>query len=255
MGALHAGHASLIDVARSRAADVVVSIFVNPTQFAPNEDFSRYPRTLEPDLALCEAHGATLVFAPEPAEMYDATSPAAVVSMPSLSNVFEGAIRPGHFDGVCTVVSKLFHLVQPTFACFGEKDFQQLTVLRAMVASLNFPIEIIGCPTRRDVDGLAMSSRNRYLSADERARALSLSRALNEGRRRFAAGERSAAVLRSAMRATLEAGLAGGEHRIDYAALVDPTTLTEVETASANTRAIVTAKVGTTRLIDNLPLG
>src|SRR5436309_35011 len=172
MGALHAGHLSLIQHAKRHAPHVAVSIFVNPTQFGPTEDFSRYPRPLEADLAKCEAAGVELIFNPPPEEMYQPGVPDLVVDLPSLSGVLEGKHRPGHFKGVCQVVAKLFNVMQPTAACFGQKDFQQLRVIGAMVEALDMPIDIIPCPTLRDPDGLAMSSRNVYLSGDERQRAL-----------------------------------------------------------------------------------
>lgn len=254
MGALHAGHLSLVTEARRRADAVAVSIFVNPTQFGPNEDFSRYPRPIEDDLRMCREAGVDLVFAPTPAEMYPPGAVAVDVNVPPLAGTFEGAIRPGHFAGVCRVVTKLFNIVAPNVACFGEKDFQQLTVLRAMVRGLDVPIEIVGCPTLRDPDGLAMSSRNRYLSGPERQRALSISRALADVRAAYAAGTRDADELRSVLRATLARGDEAVLTRLDYATIVDGVTLAEPAVADEGCRAIVAMKVGTTRLIDNAAL-
>src|SRR3954447_2277955 len=178
MGALHEGHLSLISYAKQHAPSVVVSIFVNPTQFGPREDFTKYPRPLEEDLKKCEQAGVDLVFNPTPEEIYRPNLAQIVVDLPELTGVLEGKHRPGHFRGVCQVVAKLFNIVQPQVACFGNKDFQQLRIIRAMAEALDFPVEVIGCPTVREKDGLAKSSRNQYLSADERERALSISRAL-----------------------------------------------------------------------------
>ena len=176
MGALHRGHMSLIEIARQTASYTAVSIFVNPTQFGPREDFTRYPRPIEADLAKCEEAGVQLVFNPSPEEMYPPQLSPIAIDLPQLTELLEGKHRPGHFKGVCQVVAKLFNILQPQVALFGQKDFQQLRVLTAMVEALDWPIEVIGCPTIRDPDGLAMSSRNQYLSPDERERALSISR-------------------------------------------------------------------------------
>src|SRR5690349_14558450 len=178
MGALHAGHLSLIRQAKNRADHIAVSIFVNPTQFGPREDFNKYPRPIEDDLAKCEQAGVEMVFQPTVEEMYPPGQPQIVVDLPELTNVLEGKHRPGHFKGVCQICAKLFNIVQPQMACFGQKDFQQFRVISAMVEALNWPIEVIGCPTIRESDGIAMSSRNQYLSKDERERALAISRAL-----------------------------------------------------------------------------
>ncbi|GAA4050516.1 pantoate--beta-alanine ligase [Nonomuraea soli] len=245
MGALHEGHRSLIRLAHKHADHVVVSVFVNPLQFGPNEDFSRYPRTFEQDLAACEAEGVAAVFAPSVEEMYP--SPLQVtVSSGTMGTIVEGAVRPGHFDGVLTVVLKLFNLVRPDVALFGQKDAQQLAVIRRMVADLNVPVEIVGAPTLREDDGLAMSSRNVYLSADERVRALALSRALRAGE----AERAPSAVLRAA-----RAVLAGEGIEPDYLVLVDPATFTEVDDKYYGTAVLaVAARIGTTRLIDNVLL-
>lgn len=246
MGALHEGHRSLMRLARSRGAQVVVSIFVNPLQFGPAEDFSRYPRTFDADLAACAEEGVQVVFNPSPEEMYQ---PSRQVSLSSghMGTVVEGAFRPGHFDGVLTVVAKLFNLVQPDVAVFGQKDAQQLAMIRRMVADLDFPIEIVGAPTLREPDGLALSSRNRYLSAGDRTVALALSRALFAG-----AAERAPSAVLAAAQAVLdgEPGLA-----LDYLVLVDPATFEEVDDRFYGTAVLaVAARVGTTRLIDNVLL-
>ncbi|MEQ4715768.1 pantoate--beta-alanine ligase [Nonomuraea sp. B19D2] len=245
MGALHEGHRSLIRQARARADQVVVSIFVNPLQFGPNEDFSRYPRTFDADLDVCRAEGVDVVFHPDAEVMY-APDRQVSVSAGHMGTVVEGACRPGHFDGVLTVVLKLFNLVQPDLAVFGQKDAQQLALIRRMVADLDLPIEILGAPTVREPDGLALSSRNRYLSDDDRQVALALSRALRAG-----AAELTPAGVRAAARAVLDA--AGPRLEIDYLALVDPATFADVDETYEGTAVLaVAAKVGTTRLIDNV---
>ncbi|SDQ59294.1 pantoate--beta-alanine ligase [Thermostaphylospora chromogena] len=247
MGALHEGHRSLIRIARERADHVAVSIFVNPLQFGPNEDFARYPRTLDADVEVCAAEGVALVFAPSAEEMY-AADRSVTVSAGPMGDVHEGAFRPGHFDGVLTVVLKLFNLVRPDVAVFGQKDAQQLAMIRRMVADLDVPVEIVGAPTVREPDGLAMSSRNRYLSAEDRAVALALSRALHEG----AKHARPAEIL-TAARAVLDA--AGPALSVDYLILVDPETFTEVSDDHRGEAVLaVAARVGGTRLIDNVPL-
>ena len=176
MGALHAGHMSLIAHAKNNAPAVAVSIFVNPTQFGPKEDFNKYPRPIEEDLDKCEQAGVDFVFNPSPEEIYPPGTPDVVVDLPTMSTVLEGKHRPGHFKGVCQVVAKLFNIIQPTVACFGQKDFQQLRIIEAMVQALDMPIDVIACPTLRDPDGMAMSSRNMYLSPEERQKGLSISR-------------------------------------------------------------------------------
>lgn len=247
MGALHEGHRSLIRLARERADHVVVSIFVNPLQFGPNEDFARYPRTLEADLEVCAADGVAVVFAPAAEEMYAPDRSISVTAGP-MGSIVEGAFRPGHFDGVLTVVLKLFNLVRPDIAVFGQKDAQQLALIRRMVTDLDVPVEIVAGPTVREPDGLALSSRNRYLSEEDRAVALALSRALREGARHRRPDE-----IRRAARAVLDA--AGPALRVDYLVLVDPATFTEVpEDHHGEAILAVAARVGTTRLIDNVPL-
>lgn len=243
MGALHAGHMALIDAARATGAKVVASIFVNPKQFGPNEDLSRYPRPAEADKALLIAHGCDLLWMPGVDDMYPAGF-ATNVSVSGVSEGLDGAARPGHFDGVATVVSKLFNQVGPDAAFFGEKDFQQLAVIRRMVADLDVDLEIVGVPTVRESDGLALSSRNVYLSADERARSVALPRALAEAKRAIEAGESGA--LDAAMASLAEAGFV-----TDYVSLVDAGTLSEPQ-AGRPRRLLAAAKIGTTRLIDNL---
>ena len=181
MGALHAGHMSLIAHAKNNAPAVAVSIFVNPTQFGPQEDYTKYPRPIEEDLDKCEQAGVDFIFSPTAEEIYPPGAPDIVVDLPTMTSVLEGKHRPGHFKGVCQVVAKLFNILQPTVACFGQKDFQQLRVIEAMVEALDMPVDVIACPTLRDPDGLAMSSRNMYLSPEDRQKALSISRAPDDG--------------------------------------------------------------------------
>jgi pantoate--beta-alanine ligase len=248
MGALHEGHLSLIAEAKRRAPKVAVSIFVNPTQFGPREDFSRYPRPIESDLEKCEKAGVDLIFNPSPEEMYPPGTPETVIDFPSLTSVLEGKHRPGHFRGVCQVVAKLFNIVTPQLACFGRKDFQQLRIIEAMTRALDFPIEIVGCPTLREPDGLALSSRNQYLSPQDRKRALALSRALFTAEQQFKSGYRQANRLTTTMQRTLlEQHLL-----VDYVAAVDPVTLKDVEVINGPTVLAVAARVGNTRLIDNI---
>lgn len=247
MGCLHEGHLSLIREARRRCDAVIVSVFVNPTQFGPTEDYDAYPRKEQADLALCEAEGADAVFLPRPADMYPADA-STWVSEDTLSKGYCGAQRPGHFRGVCTVVAKLFNIAQPDVAIFGQKDFQQVAVIRRMVRDLNFPIDIVRAPIVRDPDGLAKSSRNAYLSPADRASALSLSRALTAARAAVAAGERSAAALEAAARAeTTAAGWLP-----DYVSIVDAETLMPLQTVLPGASAMLIAcRKGTLRLIDN----
>lgn len=256
MGALHAGHMSLVHEARRHAPHVAVSIFVNPTQFGPTEDFTKYPRPIEDDLRMCRDAGVDCVFTPTAAEMYPAGVPITLLDLPPLTKTLEGRFRPTHFAGVCVVVLKLFNIVSPQIACFGEKDFQQLAVIRAMVKSLDLPIDIVGCPTFREADGLAMSSRNRYLNADERRRALSISRGLFAVQELARSGEISCEVLRRELRRHLEhAGdLPHVPTSIDYATVVDRDHLSELTTLDRPARAVVAMRVGTTRLIDNVPV-
>ncbi|MFB4276499.1 MULTISPECIES: pantoate--beta-alanine ligase [unclassified Nonomuraea] len=247
MGALHEGHRSLIRQARVRADQVVVSIFVNPLQFSPNEDFSRYPRTFDADLDVCRGEGVDVVFHPAVEDMY-APDRQISVSSGEMGRIVEGAFRPGHFDGMLTVVLKLFNLVQPDLAVFGQKDAQQLALIRRMVADLDLPIEILGAPTVREPDGLALSSRNRYLSEDDRRMALALSRALRAGAAQLTPGE-----IRASARAVLDE--AGPELDVDYLALVDPATFVEVSDSYQGMAVLaVAARVGSTRLIDNVTL-
>jgi pantoate--beta-alanine ligase len=255
MGALHDGHLSLVRAARQQARAVAVSIFVNPTQFGPREDLSRYPRPLEQDLALCREAGVDLVFVPDAEEMYG-RGPKVLVDLPDLTTVLEGKHRPGHFQGVCQVVAKLFNIVQPQVACFGRKDFQQLRVIGAMCEALDFPVSVVGCPTVREADGLAMSSRNRYLTPDQHARALSISRALFAAMEAFDGGARLASRLVTIMQRTLlDVGQLGHVPlSIDYVACVDPLTLRPLEQITDAAVCCIAARVGDTRLIDNLTL-
>ncbi|MER6217569.1 MULTISPECIES: pantoate--beta-alanine ligase [unclassified Streptomyces] len=301
MGALHEGHATLIRTAREQAGpggQVVVTVFVNPLQFGANEDLDRYPRTLDADLAIAAAAGADAVFAPSVDEVYPGGDPQVRITAGPMGERLEGATRPGHFDGMLTVVAKLLHLTRPDLALFGQKDAQQLALIRRMVTDLNFPVEVAGVPTVREEDGLALSSRNRYLSPAERLTALALSRALFAGRDRLAAqaalraraeaapatDERATALARlGEIRASADAhavsaaatGAAGlpdavraaarhvleeaGRHEpplvLDYLALVDPRDFTDVGPDFTGQAVLaVAAKVGTTRLIDNIPL-
>ena len=249
MGALHAGHMALVDAARATGAKVVASIFVNPKQFGPNEDLSRYPRPAEADKALLIAHDCDLLWMPGVEDMYPAGF-ATNVSVSGVSEGLDGAARPGHFDGVATVVGKLFNQVRPDAAFFGEKDFQQLAVIRRMVADLDFGLEIVGVPTVREPDGLALSSRNAYLSRDERSRAVALPLALKAARDSILSGAAVATALRDAKQALIDAGFL----RIDYLALVDASTLEPLDAPKGEMRLIAAAVIGTTRLIDNLPV-
>lgn len=257
MGALHEGHLSLMTAARSLADHVVVSIFVNPTQFAPNEDFYRYPRTLDADLELCRGAGVSLVFAPSTAETYRSGSQAVHIDVPALTTVLEGKHRPGHFAGVCVIVAKLFNIVAPQVACFGLKDYQQFRVIEAMTAALDMPVRIVGCPTVREPDGLAMSSRNRYLSTDERKRALSIHRALAQASAEFDSGIRDASRLVATMRRILlDPGQLGHVPlSLDYAVCVDPRSLKPLDRIETGALLAVAARVGNTRLIDNMVVG
>ena len=252
MGALHAGHASLIRAAaEARPGLVAVSIFVNPTQFGPNEDFARYPRTFKADCELAELEGATVIFAPSVEEMYPAGA-ATIVDVEALSDRLDGASRPGHFRGVATVVAKLFIAAEPDLAFFGQKDAAQVAVLRRMVRDLRLGTKIVVCPIVREADGLALSSRNVYLSAEERKQALVLSRAVRRVESMVAGGERQSAALLDAARGVLaeEPGV-----RVDYIELVDWETLWPVLNASPGTLFAVAAWVGKTRLIDNTIIG
>ncbi|MBN1555237.1 MAG: pantoate--beta-alanine ligase [Phycisphaerae bacterium] len=287
MGALHAGHAGLIDAAAKECDFVVVSIFVNPTQFGPGEDFEKYPRAMEADLALCEKHGAAVVFAPGAEEMYGSgnvsrasgprvprasrpredcinrgqdsrntrgqdardTTILTTVSVAKLSETLCGRSRPGHFAGVCTVVTKLFNITQPDKAYFGAKDYQQVTILRQMTADLNLPVEIITCPIVREADGLAMSSRNAYLSAEERRQAPTLYAALQEAQKLVEQSHPSAEEVIQRIRDKITTDAPLGE--IDYVQLVDPDTLGDVESTDRPVQAVLAVKFGGARLIDN----
>lgn len=245
MGYLHEGHASLIGRARKENDRVVVSVFLNPTQFAPNEDLESYPRDFDRDCALCEKIGADLVFHPEPEEMYH--DPHAFVNIDLLSSTMDGAARPIHFRGVCTVVSKLFNIMQPDNAYFGQKDAQQLAIVKKMAADLNFDVKVNGCPIVREADGLAKSSRNTYLSAEERAAAPILFKAIQKGQETIAPGMR-AANLEAAMKDVLASEpLANTE----YVTAVDALTMQPVETINRDVLVAMAVRIGTTRLIDN----
>jgi pantoate--beta-alanine ligase len=250
MGALHEGHAALIRAARrqvGRDGRVAVTVFVNPLQFGAGEDLDRYPRTLDADVRLAEENGADVVFAPSGDEVYPNGEPVVRLSAGPMGERFEGAFRPGHFDGVLTVVAKLLHITDPDFAFFGEKDAQQLAIIRRMVADLDFDVEIVGVPTVREEDGLALSSRNRFLAEAERKQALALSRALFAGRD---AGAQGPKAVRDAAAAVLD----GAEGvTLDYLALIDPDTFTEAaDDFQGEAVLAVAAKVGSTRLIDNV---
>jgi pantoate--beta-alanine ligase len=251
MGALHAGHLSLVERCRRECDYTVVSIFVNPKQFAPHEDFSKYPRSLEDDLAKLAPLGVDMVFAPTVEDMYPAGFDS-YVDAGNLAVPWEGEFRPGHFRGVLTVVLKLFQIVPADLAYFGRKDYQQSLLVRRMVADLNLPMKIVVCPIVRDSDGLALSSRNVFLIAEQRRQALSLSRGLQLAHQRFGDGERSGVKLRELIRQTI-AGEPGVE--IEYAAVVDPETLVELPRIEKTAVALVAARVGSTRLIDNELLG
>ncbi len=251
MGYMHEGHQSLMRRARTECATVVTTIFVNPTQFGPNEDFSRYPRDEARDFAICESEGVDIIFAPSVEEMYPEGAET-TVSVGPLSTILEGAARPGHFDGVATVVTKLFAIAQADRGYFGQKDAQQLMVLRRLAEDLRFPIEVIGCPIVREADGLALSSRNVYLSPEERAQALSLSRGLRAAEAMWADGMRDAEALRRRVREEIEAEPLSN---IDYVSLADQRTLQEC-TGPVGAPALLSLAVrfGATRLIDNVLL-
>lgn len=251
MGALHAGHMSLVKTAREHAPHVVVSIFVNPTQFGPREDYSRYPRPVEEDLEKCRLAQVDSVFMPAVEEMYRPGLFDIVIDLPQLTGVLEGAKRPGHFKGVCQVVAKLFNIIRPDVACFGQKDYQQLRLVTAMVEALDWPIRIVPCPTVRDADGLALSSRNAYLSPEERQRALAIPRALREAEQQVQAGYRQTNRLIT----TMQTILLQSHLLIDYVAAVDPLTFRSVAEVSGPTLLAIAARVGSTRLIDNTIVG
>jgi pantoate--beta-alanine ligase len=251
MGALHAGHAALVRAAKKQTAFVVVSVFVNPTQFGPNEDFAKYPRTLKADAALCAEAGADLIFAPSAEEMYPLMPPLTTVDVSSLGDHLCGASRPGHFRGVCTVVLKLLNVVQPSFAFFGAKDYQQAAIIRRMVRDLNVNVGIEVVPTVREPDGLALSSRNRYLSAKERKVAPGIYAALQAARERAQKGRVSVSKLQDELRAALSA-IPGAQ--VDYASVVDADTLQPLAKLDRPAVAAVAVFLGKTRLIDNIAL-
>ena len=247
MGALHAGHMALVAEARDRADKVIATIFVNPAQFGEGEDFGRYPRREADDAAMLEAAGCDLLWTPSVADIYP-DGFATKISVSGVSDRWEGEARPGHFDGVATVVAKLLLAVQPDIALFGEKDFQQLAVIRRLVADLGLPVEIVGVPTVREADGLALSSRNAYLSREERERAVALPNALKAARDALRANAPVSGVLQAAKQSLIDAGFL----RIDYLALVDASTLEPLEQPKGEMRLIAAAVIGTTRLIDNI---
>ncbi len=252
MGALHEGHTSLVERARAECDVVVVTIFVNPLQFGDADDIAHYPRTLERDLVVCAESGADVVFVPSVSEMYPSwpETPSTTVSVSGVSECWEGASRPGHFDGVATVVAKLFTIAGPCRAYFGLKDFQQLAVVRRMALELSLPVEVVGCPIVREPDGLALSSRNVRLSDAERKAATVLARALATGRHALASGERSGTAVAEAMRADVAAEPLV---RLDYAVVVDADTLRETVSVAepGAVRLLIAAQVGPVRLIDN----
>ena len=251
MGALHEGHARLIEVARQNGDRIIVSIFVNPLQFDRKDDLERYPRTLDADLQICNRLGVEFVFAPPVEEMYPA-EPVCTVTVKRITDRLCGQFRPGHFDGVATVVTKLFEIVQPDVAYFGEKDAQQLAVIRRMVSDLNMPIQIAGVATVREADGLALSSRNARLSPEERSKATTLYRALREAERAIAAGERDARAVERRAAAVIppDASL-----RLEYLEVVDPIELQRVDTIAGDVLVAGALWVGSTRLIDNITCG
>jgi len=249
MGALHAGHMALVAEARKRAPHVVASIFVNPKQFGPNEDLSAYPRRAAKDSAMLTQAGVAVLWMPDVETMYP-VGHATGVSVSGVSEGLDGKSRPGHFDGVATVVAKLFNQVRPDIALFGEKDFQQLAVIRRMVADLDFPIEIVGVPTEREEDGVALSSRNVYLTAEERTQARALPRALGAAAAAIEGGGDVADALAKAETALIE----GGFQSIDYVALCDAVTLQPVSELSRPARLLAAARIGAARLIDNVPV-
>lgn len=255
MGALHEGHLSLVRAACARTDLVVASIFVNPTQFSPGEDFEAYPRPIEADLSALSAEGVEVAFTPTPATMYAPDTQVTVDPGP-LAARWEGALRAGHFAGVATVVAKLFSIVRPDLAFFGEKDYQQLKIIERLVLDLDLGVGIVACPTVRERDGLALSSRNAYLSAQERQTAIAVPEALEAAARAVAWGELDVPAIEAAMRDAFQVRVAASDVAVslDYAAVIDPATLEPLERVAGTARAIVAAHVGTTHLIDNCPL-
>ena len=251
MGALHEGHLTLVDAARSRADVVVMSIFVNPLQFAPHEDLARYPRDLDRDTSLAKARGVHAIFTPSVDTMYPPGAEIRVIPGETGAR-WEGKMRPGHFTGVLTVVAKLLHLVEPHLAVFGQKDIQQAVLIRRMVEDLNWNLELMIVPTVREPDGLALSSRNVYLDSDGRAKATRLSAALQRAHQAYRAGERKASVLQREMETILEVH---PDISVEYIAIVDPDHMKPVVTAEDDTIVALAARIGTTRLIDNIALG
>ena len=251
MGALHAGHKSLMDAGRKLADKLLVSIFVNPTQFGPNEDFTRYPRTFEEDCAMARACGADVVFAPESAAMYGADH-ATWVEVPALAETLCGKSRPGHFRGVCTVVLKLFNLAQPDIALFGEKDRQQLCIIKKMAADLNLPLEVRGCPIVREADGLALSSRNKYLTPEERPQAAQIIKGLRLAADMRRGGESSSAIIGKAVCDYWRIHIPDGE--VDYLSFVHPENMAELTILGEKAIAAAAVKFSAARLIDNLVL-
>lgn len=252
MGALHAGHLSLVHAACERTDVVVASVFVNPTQFGPGEDFDAYPRRIDEDLTALAAEGVEFAFTPSAREMYG-DGPLITVDPGPLAARWEGEVRPGHFTGVATVVAKLLGIVRPDVAFFGEKDYQQLRIVEQLARDLELGCAIVGCPTVREPDGLALSSRNAYLTGEERARALALSAALCAAEEHAAWGERDAGAVETAMRDAFER-VAGEAAHLDYAAVVDPVTLEPLDRIGTEARALIAARVGATRLIDTCAL-
>ena len=251
MGYLHEGHLALVDEAKRRADVVIVSIFVNPLQFGPAEDLARYPRDLPRDRELAATRGVDVIFVPTVAAMYPPGSEVRVSPGP-IAERWEGAARPGHFTGVLTVVAKLFHLVEPDLACFGQKDVQQLTLIRRMVQDLDWPVEILAVPTVREADGLALSSRNAYLGEEDRRRAVVLSRALQAAHKAWRSGETNARRLEARMGEELRTEPAVA---VEYISIADPDALAPVDTVDERTVVSLAARVGATRLIDNVKLG
>ena len=249
MGALHAGHLALVEEAKARAHHVIASIFVNPTQFGPNEDLAAYPRTEQADVMQLDAAGVTALWMPDVAQMYP-DGFASSIHVAGLSDRLDGAWRPGHFDGVATVVTKLFNQVRPDIACFGQKDFQQLAIIRQLVADLDLAVEIIGVETQRDVDGLALSSRNAYLQPRERSIAAALPETLVTAGEAIRSGEDAAAILSWATQHLMDWGFAS----VDYFTLCDERTLETMTKLDRPARLLVAARIGGTRLIDNIPI-